>query len=100
VYWPAPGEYSALGHSPTLVPGFPSRAEMQERYSAATGRDLDQLDFYLAFAYWKLACILEGVYARYVGGAMGDDGFDFSFYPDTIRFLAAQSQQAADELGI
>jgi aminoglycoside phosphotransferase (APT) family kinase protein len=95
VYWPAPGEYSALGHSPTLVPGFPSRAELQERYAAATGRDLSQLDFYLAFAYWKLACILEGVYARYVAGAMGDDGFDFSVYPDSIAWLGAQARRAA-----
>jgi hypothetical protein len=25
----------------------------------------------VSFAYWKLACILEGVYARYLGGALG-----------------------------
>jgi aminoglycoside phosphotransferase (APT) family kinase protein len=95
VYWPAPGEYSALGHSPTLVPGFPSRADLQERYAEATGRDLSQLDFYRAFAYWKLACILEGVYSRYVAGAMGDDGFDFSVYPDSIAWLGAEARQAA-----
>jgi aminoglycoside phosphotransferase (APT) family kinase protein len=94
VYWPAPGEYSALGHSPTLVPGFPSRAELQERYAATTGRDLSRLDFYLAFAYWKLACILEGVYARYLAGAMGDDGFDFSVYPDSIAWLGGQARRA------
>jgi aminoglycoside phosphotransferase (APT) family kinase protein len=95
VYWPAPGEYSALGHSPTLVPGFPSRAELQDRYAVATGRDLSQLDFYLAFAYWKLACILEGVYSRYVAGAMGDDGFDSSVYPNSIAWLGAQARQVA-----
>ena len=37
-----------------------------------SGRDLSELDFYVAFGYWKLACILEGVYARYLGGALGD----------------------------
>ena len=26
----------------------------------------------MAFGYWKLACILEGVYARYLGGALGE----------------------------
>jgi len=36
-----------------------------------SGRDLSALPFYVAFAYWKLACILEGVYARYLGGALG-----------------------------
>jgi aminoglycoside phosphotransferase (APT) family kinase protein len=95
VYWPAPGEYSALGHSPTLVPGFPSRDELKARYEAATRCDLHRLDFYLAFAYWKLACILEGVYARYLAGAMGDDGFDFTVYPDSIAWLGNQARRAA-----
>jgi aminoglycoside phosphotransferase (APT) family kinase protein len=94
VYWPEPGERSALGNSPTVAPGFPTRAELTAYYAASTGRDLQQLDFYVAFAYWKLACILEGVYARYVAGAMGDDGFDFSLYPESIAWLATQSRQA------
>ena len=96
VYWPEPGERSPLGHSPTTArrasrPG-PSSTD---RYAEATGRDLADLDFYVAFAYWKLACILEGVYARYVAGAMGDDGFDFSVYPDPIAWLAAESKSIA-----
>ena len=36
-----------------------------------SGRDLSQLPFYVSFAYWKLACILQGVYYRYLGGALG-----------------------------
>lgn len=100
VYWPEAGERSALGHAPTAMPGFATRDELIARYSERTGRELPQLGFYVAFAYWKLACILEGVYARYVGGAMGDDGFDFSFYPDTIRFLAERSEAAAAEIGV
>jgi aminoglycoside phosphotransferase (APT) family kinase protein len=95
VYWPEPGEFSALGHSPTLVPGFPSRSDLRTRYAARTGRDLGVLAFYSAFAYWKLACILEGVYARYVAGAMGDDGFDFTVYPESIAWLGSQARQAA-----
>jgi aminoglycoside phosphotransferase (APT) family kinase protein len=95
VYWPEPGEFSALGHAPTLVPGFPTRDQLRNRYAAATGRDVNQLDYYSAFAYWKLACILEGVYARYMAGAMGDDGFDFSGYPRSIAWLGAQARQAA-----
>ena len=98
VYWPEPGERSALGSAATSLPGFAKRDELVARYSERTGRELPQLGFYVAFAYWKLACILEGVYARYVGGAMGDDGFDFSFYPDTIGFLADRSRAAVEEL--
>ena len=100
VYWPEAGERPALGNTATAMPGFPKRAELVAHYSERTGRELPQLGFYVAFAYWKLACILEGVYARYVGGAMGDDGFDFSGYPDSIKYLADASAAAADEAGI
>jgi aminoglycoside phosphotransferase (APT) family kinase protein len=83
------------GHSPTLVPDFPSRADLEERYEAATGRDLSNLEFYVAFAYWRLACILESVYSRYVAEAMGDDGFDFSVYSDSIAWLGGQARHLA-----
>ena len=32
------------------------------------------IDYYLAFSSWRLAVICEGVYARYLHGAMGDHG--------------------------
>jgi len=51
--------------------GFMNRAELAERYARVSGRDISQLSFYEAFAFWKLACIIEGVYARYLGGALG-----------------------------
>jgi aminoglycoside phosphotransferase (APT) family kinase protein len=57
----------------TALPGFPSRAEVADRYATRSGRDLSQLGFYVAFAYWKLACILEGVFVRYAAHAMSDD---------------------------
>ncbi|MHB1533308.1 MAG: phosphotransferase family protein [Acidimicrobiales bacterium] len=98
VYWAEPGERTALGDAPTAAPGFATRAEMAERYSAVAGRDLEELGFYVAFAYWKLACILEGVYSRYVGGAMGSDGFDSSLYPDSIRWLAARARATSEAL--
>lgn len=98
VYWPEPGERSALGHSPTRVPGFPTREEVTVRYADTSGRDLSGLEFYVAFAYWKVACILEGVYARYLAGAMGDDGFDVGSYPSSIEWLAAEARSAASRL--
>jgi aminoglycoside phosphotransferase (APT) family kinase protein len=49
----------------------PPRADLRKRYAERSGRNIDELDFYVAFGYWKLACILEGVYARYLGGALG-----------------------------
>ena len=47
---------------------MPSCRLATPRSAAATSA---QLPFYVSFAYWKLACILEGVYARYLGGALG-----------------------------
>jgi aminoglycoside phosphotransferase (APT) family kinase protein len=78
VYWTEPGDrHPALLDASTTLDGFPSRAQVVERYAQASGRDVSDVGFYVAFGYWKLACILEGVYARYKGGAMGDaSGFE------------------------
>jgi aminoglycoside phosphotransferase (APT) family kinase protein len=71
---PGATEPGATGQlAATALPGFPSRAEVADRYAARSGRDLTQLGFYVAFAYWKLACILEGVFVRYAAHAMSDD---------------------------
>ena len=71
-YWSSAGDDAAsLLTSATLAPGFATRDELLARYGATTGRDLSRIEFYVSFAYWKLACILEGVYSRYLGGALG-----------------------------
>ncbi|HEX6688370.1 MAG TPA: phosphotransferase family protein [Solirubrobacterales bacterium] len=72
VYWPERGEDPvALGQPANLAPGFPSRDELRARYAERSGRDLSELDFFVALGYWKLAIILEGVYARYAAGQYG-----------------------------
>ncbi|MET0143978.1 MAG: phosphotransferase family protein [Ilumatobacteraceae bacterium] len=72
VYWTGPtDEPSAWTGQSCTAPGFWDRGALADRYAEVSGRDLSQLDFYVSFGYWKLACILEGVYARYAGGALG-----------------------------
>jgi aminoglycoside phosphotransferase (APT) family kinase protein len=73
VYWTGPHDEPSAWTTgvATDLPGFAGRAELAERYARASGRDISALPFYVAFGYWKLACILEGVYARYLGGALG-----------------------------
>jgi aminoglycoside phosphotransferase (APT) family kinase protein len=56
---------------PSLVEGYAERAELVERYAERSGRDVSHLDFYVAFARWRSACIGAGVYSRYAGGVMG-----------------------------
>ena len=80
VYWPRPGEEeTSLGQPANLAPGFPDRDELRDLYAERSGRDLSGLDFYVGFAYWKLAIILEGVYARYTAGGYGkvDEGIEY-----------------------
>ena len=99
INWADPGDtFVPLGHAPTLAEGFPSRAEAQARYAARSGRDLSCLDFYVAFAYWKLACILEGVFSRYAGGAMAGDRSGVDAFPAQIEGLALAAEDAAARL--
>lgn len=75
VYWAQEGdELIPLFDPPTTAPGFPARAELRDRYAERSGRDLSQLDFFVALGYWKLAVILEGVLARYAAGQYGTQG--------------------------
>ena len=73
VYWNGPhDEASAWSNTVCTADGFLDRSDLARRYAEKSGRDISQLDFYTAFAFWKLACIIEGVYARYLGGALGE----------------------------
>jgi aminoglycoside phosphotransferase (APT) family kinase protein len=99
VYWAEPNDpFSALISAPTVLPGFASREELAERYASLTGCDLSMLDFYVAFGYWKLACILEGVYSRYSAGAAAGDRSDYSAYAEQVGLLAAAAREALERL--
>jgi aminoglycoside phosphotransferase (APT) family kinase protein len=99
VYWTeADDPFAALPGAATALEGFPTRAEMVAAYEAAGGRPVGDLDYYAAFGYWKLACILEGVYARYRAGSMGDDGADSDAFGDMVHLLGAASLASLDKL--
>ncbi len=48
---------------------------MVERYAAGSTRDLAALPWYVAFGWFKLAVIAEGIHARYLQGKTVGDGF-------------------------
>ncbi|WP_439951614.1 hypothetical protein [Actinomadura macra] len=54
------------GRAITTAPGFFTRREFTDRYAELTGFDLGDLDFYVAFACFRLAVILEGIHARFL----------------------------------
>jgi aminoglycoside phosphotransferase (APT) family kinase protein len=60
----------------TAMGGFPTRAQVVERYAERTGLDVSRLDWYVAFAYFKIAVICQGIAARHTGGAMVGEGFE------------------------
>jgi aminoglycoside phosphotransferase (APT) family kinase protein len=101
VYWTGPGdEPSAWTGSSTTAAGFLDRADLVQRYAEVSGRDISELPFYVSFAYWKLACILEGVYARYLGGALGErDAAELEPFRLQVEGAAAKALDALQALG-
>jgi len=95
VYWNGPDDTgSAWSGTATTAPGFWNRAQLVERYAEMSGRDISQLDFYVAFAYWKLACILEGVYSRYLGGALGErSAAELGPFKSQVESAASSAEQ-------
>lgn len=63
-------------YAPIDLPGHPSLDEMSARYAARSGRDVSDLHWYVGFAAFKLAVILEGVHYRYTKGQTVGAGFD------------------------
>jgi aminoglycoside phosphotransferase (APT) family kinase protein len=99
-YWPKPGEETrSLGEPANLAPGFPIREELAARYAERSGRDLSQLDFYVALGYWKLAIILEGVYARYAAGGYGKVDAGFEAFAKLVERLAETAEQTEQRSG-
>jgi aminoglycoside phosphotransferase (APT) family kinase protein len=95
-YWPERGEGTiALGQPANLAPGFPTREELVARYAEASGRDVSDLSYFLALGYWKLAIILEGVYARYAAGAYGQAEADLEPFAQMVERLADAAELAA-----
>jgi len=93
VYWTEPGDPAALvGVTPTAMPGFPRRAELIDWYASASGRAVDDLPYYMAFGYWKLACILQGVYARYAAGAAAGDRSSVDAFATSVVELAERAR--------
>ncbi len=65
-----------LGKAPvTVLDGFYSRAEFIARYGEKSGRDVSQMNFYVTFAYFKLAVIVQQIYYRYKNGQTQDPRF-------------------------
>ncbi|MFF5229678.1 phosphotransferase family protein [Dactylosporangium sp. NPDC000521] len=101
-YWHDPGDDERglipVAAGVTAHEGFPRTHELAERYARLTGRDLTTLPFHLALASMKLAVILEGVHARFLGGKTVTAGYDD--VGDAVPVLVARGLRRLDESGV
>jgi aminoglycoside phosphotransferase (APT) family kinase protein len=67
-HWRHADEAPLLDHSVTHLDGMPRRSELLERYAMRAPLDATTVPYYAALALFKMACILEGSYARYRSG--------------------------------
>ena len=99
-YWHDPDDPDIGGDNETTgLEGFLSQQEMAGRYAEEMQVSLEEVDYYRAFASWRLACIGEGVYARYLNGQQGaqDEDLDLDLYRESVE---RRVDRAAAYLGI
>ena len=97
IYWTDPGMPNMRGTDPSGIEGFPTFDHLVERYAKRTGRNCSNIGYYKAFASFRLAVICEGVYARYLHGAMGDQQIDLEPMKLTVETLAESALTAIKE---
>jgi len=68
-----------------------TRDQIIARYATQSGRSIEHLDFYVIFAMYKLAVIVEGIQARFLMGKTLGDGF-----ADMDAAVAGLSDQALE----
>jgi aminoglycoside phosphotransferase (APT) family kinase protein len=83
------GRTSALGSTPvTAEAGFPSRAELVERYASRSGRAVEPLAWFEALALWKAAVFCEAIYGRFIRGELGAEDTRAAVFEVAVPLLA------------
>ena len=88
-----PEELQEARWGPSNVPGSLTRTEIVDIYAQKTGADPSQIAFYLAFARFKLAVIVQQIYFRYHQGLTKDERF--ASMPGMIQMLLRASLHGA-----
>ena len=100
MWWGDPDDSLAMRDVPTVAEGYLKPDEVIARYGALSDRDLSDLPYYVAFQFWRLGAISEGVRIRFVAGAMGDKdiGDEMTGYETRVDALFEESRRALDQL--
>jgi aminoglycoside phosphotransferase (APT) family kinase protein len=92
-----PDELKAVMPTVTVTPGFMTRRDLIDRYAEESGRDLSEMHWYVVFGYFKLAAILQQIYARWKGGQTKDERFaDFGGRVRTLLLHAENLTSTGD----
>ena len=88
--WPEnTGASEAAESSYVDLTGMPSRAELLEHYAGVSGRQVDDIDYYVILAKWKLAVVLEQGFQR-----AGDDEKLQAFGPIVLDLMQGAAELA------
>jgi aminoglycoside phosphotransferase (APT) family kinase protein len=90
-----PEELQMILPTVTIFPGFISREQFMEEYAQRSGRDLSSMHFYMTFAYFKLAVIIQQIYVRWKRGQTQDERF--AIFGDRIRNLMLYAARLAEQ---
>ena len=99
-YWFQPDDPQELKVLPTVTdtPGFWTRREFMDYYAQKSGRDLSDMNWYMVFAYFKLAVILQQIYARWHKGQTKDERFaDFDERVKNVLIHAHDLSQRGED---
>jgi aminoglycoside phosphotransferase (APT) family kinase protein len=77
-YWADPDDpepLRAVALGPTTAPGMWTRRQVIDAYARITGQSIEDVTFYFVFGLFRLAVIVQQIYARYHHGATRDQRF-------------------------
>jgi len=76
-YWAQPDDPTHLvfGANAVAIGEVMPKAEVRERYAERTGFDVSEVSYYEGLALFRIAVIIEQIYARYVAGLTTDERF-------------------------
>jgi aminoglycoside phosphotransferase (APT) family kinase protein len=100
-YWVDPNdpdEMQRIRWGPSTYPGSLTRVQLVERYARSSSRDVSNMTFYLAFARFKIAVIVQQIYCRYHQGVTKDPRF--ASMSDVVQVLLRASLQSAESAAI
>ena len=97
-YWVDPDDppqLRSMAFGPTALPGNLNRRELAERYASKSGFELRNLPFYYVYALFKIAGIVQQIYARYKAGFTHDERFAPLIF--VVRLLGETAVQAIEK---